>query len=535
MSTKKKFQILLTSLLLLAVPMSYNSCSSNHSGDESLAFSAASSKACGLDTYYARTWRPFVQSKCATCHIPGGQGKGAFAGSNLAQAYQAFSLAGFSKVGRYAVDPAHKPPYTGPANKDKVDKLLKNWAEAEIEAQEKCGAGAVEDGRIDEDFTQWMRTRSKGVNGVQVGSTETLEFDLGNGDLMGINRPDNLNLDGVVVRITVEVRDNLGDVYYAIYDPVIDLSGASEDVRISGIAVILNGQVIDDQTTFFYIDESRRQNTGPVPVLSSGAMIIQGTARTTDTLALSIKTLENVDLGPPPAGVFANFQTNSSNVVESGTHTFTIELSEPIQSNEVAVTLEPDAFANAKEVYCGEEEVLEGDSDPTPNRCFDWDFDIPQRTIVFEPGQTTAQFDVVVQNDERYEVQAQELFRINIGNVSGGGEVGSTNQIEVTINEDDSVQTGTTMTYTQLMGNGGIFRRYCVKCHNSSNQQGGYDITNYQVMVGSDVVVPGSPALSKMIDRINRTGSGRMPRNSQLDGLEILDIESWINAGAKND
>jgi mono/diheme cytochrome c family protein len=537
MSTKMKLKLVVTSILLLAVPMSYNSCSADHNGESSSAFSLSSSKACGLDNYFSRTWQPFLQKKCATCHVPGGQGKGGFAGNNLEIAYQAFSLAGFAKVGRYSVDAAHNPPYTGPGNQEKVNELLTNWAQAEIEAQQRCGADITEDGRIDEDFTQWMRTRSQGINGREVGDTQTLEFDLST-DLLDINLPESLDVSGVKLKITVEVRDNLGDVYYAIYDPVLEVANASEDLRISGIAVILNGQVIDDQTTFFYVDESKRDGDPDLPVLSSGAMIIQSTVRTTDTLALSIKTLENVDLGPRPAGVLANFTSNSATLAEAGTHTMTVQLSEPIFSNEVSVTVEADAFANAKDVFCGLEVVLDGDRTPTPIRCFDWDFQIPRRTLVFEPGQTSVSFDVVIQDDERFETQSQEQFRINIVNVAGGAQTGPTNQVEVTITEDDSPPTPGAVTYTDLMSGGGIFRRYCVKCHNSAAdqiQQGGYDITNYISMKGSDVVVPGNPTLSKMIDRINRTGQGRMPINSQLDPLEALDIESWINAGAKND
>ena len=79
-----------------------------------------------------------------------------------------------------------------------------------------------------------------------------------------------------------------------------------------------------------------------------------------------------------------------------------------------------------------------------------------------------------------------------------------------------------------------IFNSNCGGCH-TSNSQGGLNLLNYENLMSSGTVVPGSALQSSLYDRITRPNSsaGDMPPgNSSLNQSEIDLIAQWINEGA---
>jgi hypothetical protein len=131
--TMRWVQVLLLILLSGAVPVLYNSCSSEHSGNTLGSSSLSKSNGCSLEAYFERTYHPLLKENCANCHANGGSGSGIFADQNLDLAWESFELSGYSKVSSYAVNPAHNPPYTGDHLTQKVNELLLEWSIAEQE------------------------------------------------------------------------------------------------------------------------------------------------------------------------------------------------------------------------------------------------------------------------------------------------------------------------------------------------------------------------------------------------------------------
>jgi hypothetical protein len=79
-----------------------------------------------------------------------------------------------------------------------------------------------------------------------------------------------------------------------------------------------------------------------------------------------------------------------------------------------------------------------------------------------------------------------------------------------------------------------IFNNSCGGCH-TTNSSGGLNLSSYDNLMSSDVVVPGDYAASILYDRITRENSeaGDMPPgNSELNESEIGLIAQWINEGA---
>lgn len=526
MKIKKLLQTLTLIALFTTVPMFYNSCSSDH--QKSAADLDSALKACEMISYYERTWHPFLKQNCATCHTSAGPGNGAFADSDLQTAYNAFVLKGFSRVGSYAVDPLHNSPFSGPQNQPAVSDLLARWAEAEIETERNCGEGAIADGRVDEDFTQWMRTVSKPIGAARVGDRINLTWDLDT-DLLPENIPAGYSLSGARVRVTVEVRDNLGEIYYAIYDPMLDMANARTDLRLQGLAFRINGQIIDNQTTFYLVDVTRykqdRFNTTPI---SSGAMIARGVTRSTDVLSLQIKSLENLDLGPQPAGATVQITSADQTVNEGGTYSFTVNLSQQIFTREVSVAIED---VNTTQAVDEDDRMTINNKDgqPISVKKYDWDYRVIDRNIIFGPGETSKTVRVFVKPDERHE-PGDESFRLRLGFVNGPAAAGTRTSMRVNILDDDAAPAPGTVTYSQLMSPGGPFFQECIKCHNSVDMRGGYDITDYENLIKADVVVPRDYRNSQMWVRMmgGTPVLQQMPLNSLLSDFMIDQVANWI-------
>lgn len=535
MNVSRKFiQTIVFTAIFTAVPMTYNSCSSDHktSSDEF----ESSLKVCDLSSYYARTWHPFVQRQCASCHYTGGEGNGAFADKDLSNAYQAFQLKGFSTISRYAKDPGHKPPYTGLQNTEEVNNLTKRWADAKIEAEKNCGESAVSDGRVKEDFSKWMRTTSKAVGGSQVGDTMYIEWNLDK-ELLPENIPEEYVSSGAKFGISIAVVETEGDVYYEIFDPILDMDEAVTDLRIEGIAFRLNGVIIDNQTTFYKVNETRyikdRDNEFPI---SSGAMIAMGVPRSSDVISLQIKDLENLNLGPQPDGVKVFISDIDRTVSEAGTYTFTVNLSAPVPTTEVSVAIEDtnntDAIDEDDRMKIKNKDDLEIEV-----KLFDWDYRIIDRNVIFDFGETTSTFRVWIRPDARHE-PGDESFNLKLGVVNGPAEADTNrDSVKVTIDEgtSDPAPLPGEVTYSMLMAQpSGPFFSECIKCHNSTDAQvGGYDITDYDNMISDGIVIPEDYLSSKMHIRLmgGNAQLPRMPISSSLDSTQIQLIRKWIGDG----
>ncbi|MBK1692185.1 c-type cytochrome domain-containing protein [Ectothiorhodospira mobilis] len=83
----------------------------------------------------------------------------------------------------------------------------------------------------------------------------------------------------------------------------------------------------------------------------------------------------------------------------------------------------------------------------------------------------------------------------------------------------------------------GILQSRCVQCHNEDNPLRGLDLSSYEgTMAGSEngpIIIPGDPAKSALIQRINGTTQPRMPLvGPGLTEAQIRSFEAWIEAGA---
>lgn len=84
-----------------------------------------------------------------------------------------------------------------------------------------------------------------------------------------------------------------------------------------------------------------------------------------------------------------------------------------------------------------------------------------------------------------------------------------------------------------------IFQSKCVSCHSPGNkaEDDPFQDKDYVADPKNQLVVPGHPEQSALMDRITRTDKKRMPpakNGPALSAQEIEAIQTWIFNGAKD-
>lgn len=182
--------------------------------------------------------------------------------------------------------------------------------------------------------------------------------------------------------------------------------------------------------------------------------------------------------------------------------------------------------------------------DTFPVKIFDWDFKIINPTFTLLGNNAFVDLEIEISGDIRRE--NNRLLRLRLESLSDFGIIQNA-EVSIIIHKAENPNVlappVNEMTFSLLMKTGTL-RQSCLECHNSNptfGLQGGYDITNYQLMVSGDkqVLVPGDPLRSKMYHRTIPNFPGNetltpMPRTGFLHDSLVDPIRRWIQAGAKN-
>lgn len=82
-----------------------------------------------------------------------------------------------------------------------------------------------------------------------------------------------------------------------------------------------------------------------------------------------------------------------------------------------------------------------------------------------------------------------------------------------------------------------LFTAKCVSCHSGSSQRGGVRLDSAVMLRtttshGRQLVAPGKPEKSALIDAVNYTGDVKMPPSGKLSTAEIAELTAWVKSGA---
>lgn len=530
----------------LMVAIVFNNCASEHSGqgNEFLLKSEVAFLPCAFTDemdLYAQTFHPFVTQNCASCHVEGGEGKGAFASAGLQVAYNAFSVVGYDLVSSNATNSGHKPPYTGPQHNTLVSLLRTQWEKGlENIAICKSGGGAVDPSPVDE--TNRLETRSQGINAPENGSFVKLTWNLSTEIIErgGITLP---TVPGSTLSVDVR-RLLLGPKpVYEISSPT--LHAGSTDVKIFSLLIKINGKLVPNQTTFRFVDESIY--SGDDLRLAPGSMVVDGAIAPTDVISLSIGTLAAVVLPPPPPKPMVQFAQTTYSTLERVNPSVTTS-----SQNYVSISL---VLSTSSEKYVtATVGIVSSQTTATPRRSetisfdgndlvvdrWNWDYAFDTLAVVFAPGETQKNLNLKLSHDQRFE--SDERIQLVISSAVNADR--SPTQATLTILDDDAPNNTGAPTFTSLMTGGqdirqvsnGILRRNCLECHNSVDNRGGYNLSDYDLMIENGVLIPGD-VNSKMFQRMNAIVPGLrpMPLGGLLSTPDRQRVQNWILNGAKND
>ncbi len=264
-------------LLAVSVLLGFQNCGPDFIADSSLgSFSASSVCASNLEADFASSYHSFLKTNCSSCHTGAGPGNGAFANANLTTAFNAFLLAGNSKIDMYAQNPSHASGKTGPQNSAAIMAASASWT-VSVNACKDAGANSTSN---ISSATYLLRNKMMAAGATNKDITWILDADLS---------PPLSQTSGISLTIAIRksLNENGSTVYYLSN---LRLTAGSRPVHIQSLMAYINGQRQSLASTFSRVDGN--VTAGQTSMLSTATMIIQAdNATPTDTLAFSINSL----------------------------------------------------------------------------------------------------------------------------------------------------------------------------------------------------------------------------------------------------
>lgn len=530
--------------------LGYNNCSPEHKGETDIKNGLGQFKSCAeLDeiSLFQATYHNFLKNKCAACHVEGGVGPGSFASSGPFLAWESFTILGPSYIDERALD-GHSSA-SGGFNQAAIDQVSQDYLEG-LRLLNSCQeGGAYGDLDQNQDGEDRLQTKVKGIN-PQLGRSTNVTFDLGR-DVLPQDGFDPSLFRNVRLTFTVGLLENPSGVVYLISNP--SLSSPVENIRIKSLLVKVNGKAQRAQAAFYHIDttvrawndqhpnfgdeEARRLNN----LLDGGTLVVEQLVQTSDVISLSIGGLEvNRDLPPIAEAPKVNFASQSDIVtiednIDADGFVQDYRLVEvKVETEEILdtmgifeVSFGPDTSANLRDECCMTG-VVNRDGDSIEPLHFDRDIELansngdktgygrigslgdtdedgnPRNAFRFtiSPGENSVSFffrivpDSRVEGTETIHLQLKRLFNLTQGDRS---------DLHIQIQDDprDQAPPQGVQTFAQLMSPNGLLREKCLRCHNSVDFRGGYDMTDYWGMIESGVIlIPFSPS-SMIYARMN--------------------------------
>jgi hypothetical protein len=271
---------LFTLILLSFSFVGFQNCmgSSSHGNDESVV-----GKSCegSLRRLFAETYHPFLTTNCSNCHRDQSgpeNGVGKWAHNDVNRSYLEFAGATRTRVRNRILDETHKKPHTGLHNQAFVDAHEAKWKYFEAEA-EACRTGPQ--------FSTIAKTLSgrPDAQGFYI-----LEWDL----FTEVRRQNLLQKIHLLVRIKIKPT-TMGTPIYEFKDASARLrSGAAGNYTVSGIQVERNGELVQDFTTWLYLNNPavNSQSFTALHTAGTGFAVVTATSLS-DQFALRITSVRD--------------------------------------------------------------------------------------------------------------------------------------------------------------------------------------------------------------------------------------------------
>ena len=517
---------------------------------------------------YSRGWHNFLKTNCAICHSVG-PGKGKFSNLDINTSYVDFQEIGYTKIANNAVNPSHNPPYSGIQHTQTINELKVEWQKG-LADFEKCSGTKIDSSTDETQFDKiTLKSVAKQIGLTKDGDKKTITWDLGK-DISRVKGTDPIDdLGGAQFAITItRLRNSSGATYYTFSSPTI--YGSTKDIRIQGVFINLNGFLLNYPTTFSYLDKNIRKGSKNdlSGLLSTGSLVAPKVVLETDTLSISYININAIELPAEAPPLAVSIGNNSPTLISSSTGYVDIAINlngpaiEPIvvtltensdlcgvattldNSNTLFQTLSSTCLPDINTYLCPNNNCGVNDKKIGQARSvvganwnrYDWDYKFPNKAVTFSLGETSKTVRIFFSKDIRNEYN--RFLKVSIASVLGNTQIGSKSSVSFILNKMKNPKNSSdVLTFSELMDpKSGILGLNCVKCHNSQLMAGGYDMTDYELMITRKVLIPGNVD-SKMYVRIHPTPeflAKPMPQDGFLPQALIYEVERWLMNGAHN-
>lgn len=496
---------------------------------------------------FSQGYHNFLKNKCYLCHVSG-PGKGTFAHPDSSIAYPAFKTLGIDKISSMAVNDSHNSPYTGSHNINTINDLKAQWSTFQIE-KAKCGIQNPQPTQnTTSTYTPHFLTNKKPIPTI-TGTPSTININGTVMETISYNTVEVIfELDSELTKLTetplpitsgaklsislTGYSTSTGATGYLIQMP--KLIAGTTSLNIKGLHPLINGRPISYAYTFQHINKDVYKQTEVM--LSGGSMLALGPLINGDQISLNIESLEIVDIPEPPVPPSLQFELTEATILKT-------ELGK-LNPYKVKIkrTGDPSLSVNVNISVNGDESlpaVAKGLTDSSGRNQYDWDYRfVKSPSVTLLPGENEKSFDIIFSDDLRD--APNKTLTLELKNPFGA-VLGSKKILILNLPDYNSPTPQEEITFSNLMEKGGILEMNCVRCHNSIDKQGGYDMTDYDQMVAKGVIVPGdlTPNNHKMFRRMNPDSPEAgtitpMPLDGFLTQDLTLFVESWIKSGAKN-
>lgn len=506
-------------------------------------------------------YHAFAMTNCSLCHNVG-PGKGRFATADLDTAFKDFMQLGYTDVSDHATSSSHNPPYTGAQNILAINELRASWQKG-LADYDKCkGVTSTTTEQVDLNSLLTLETTGKPIPTLADGANAFIEWDLSK-ELLARSSDTKLPSIGAT-KFNIRVgryTSASGESYYTFTLPHIYSNPV--DLHIKTIQVKINGRLLTFPTTFRFVDTGIYQNSknDSSGLITTGSLVAPGAFSSKDFVAFAFETIEPTTLTAPPPPVTVNFTNAKYNWVTStsGFADVSVSLSraadtlvvasasaintgictsksEPVDISKCDTSMK--TFICSKGSCPNAQMLARARSvvGTTYNR-FDWDYKFDSTSFSFRPGELTKTIRIYFSTDTRKE--ANRLLTLQLDADLSGAVRGSNYEVNfITDKISNPVPPDSVASFSELMSPTGVLGFNCVKCHNSRDLNGGYDMTNYDLMRTRGIIIPYNVD-SLMFARMN-PGSAKfdysnpMPKEGQLPIELRKEVENWIKAGAPN-
>lgn len=515
-----------------------------------------------VDGYYK-----FAKNNCATCHAVDAD-KPQFASPNPNWAYDTFIAKGYQKFSKNATSEAHQYPYTGLRHIETINELKSVWQKA-MTNYNTCKGETILVDVVDPADLLNLQLVNKPIPALAVNAEAKITWDL-NREVFSIKQGTPVPiLPGAKLSILVVHRQTLGgEHYYALKAPMI--FGSTVDTKIKTIYAKINDRLVTYASTFKYVDTSIRKgsNEDSTGLITTGSLPAPGVVSSNDRITLAFEKLESTIMPDAVQPLAVNITSPIFQLVSSTTDYVDINLGvvgnlseaglisiEEDSSAPTGCTLSSGKYTLSSTCLSGLNDVLNSNGMSAPEqkiverarnvvgptyRRFDWDYKFGVSAFSLKGTNPTTKMRITFSKDIRKE--GNRILRLKLYTSSDNVTPGTNSDIYFVFRKyDNPVPVSGEWTYSKLMKTGGILANNCVRCHNSVDRRGDYEMTDYNEMITKQpypVLIPGSLA-SRMYRRLNSadpefTDSPMPKEGAPLSLDQVKAVEDWILRGAKN-